>query len=130
MKLYAIMNGPEPMQFGAGPVVPEDAVFLGEGFDISPWVNRVLIEGVWQDRVPLSEPEMVQDDRGYVLTFAGVPVGAVVQVFDLEAAEILVVMPIEDGTAEIVLSEPGSYEVEVKSPAPTAFWSRVVTWPV
>jgi hypothetical protein len=130
MQVFAVMSpdGATPMQMGVAQTVPDGAVYLGEGSDLSPWADKLFMGGQWGESTPLPEPKESLLDSGYELAFPAVPVGAVVRVFHIEAALMVVDVVVLDGVAEVLLPDPGTYSVEIRAPAPVRFWSKVVSW--
>lgn len=130
MRLFAIMSadGMTPAQIVGGTVQPVGSIDMGEGADPSVFADKLLVGGVWVSATPLADPVESVSVLGYELAFPAVPIGAVVKVFHIEAAAMIANVEVSDGTAEVLLTVPGTYSVEVRSPAPVKFWSKVVAW--
>ena len=104
-----------PARFGAAPILPDGAIALPRGADVTALMRMMLVDGVWVDR---PRPIVQTDQTGVTtVTLAAAPTGTMCRIIDLLTDDLLFA-----GSAPVAsvwtLPDPGHYAVEIDPPLP------------
>ena len=104
-----------PARFGAAPTLPEGAIALPRGADVTALMRMMLVDGVWVDR---PRPIVQTDQTGVTtVTLADAPTGTTCRIIDLLTDDLLFAGAANAG-AIWTLPDPGRYAVEIDPPPP------------
>ncbi|NTT86930.1 hypothetical protein [Tabrizicola fusiformis] len=104
-----------PSAFGSAPNLPEGAIALPRGADVTALMRMMLVDGVWVAR---PRPIVQTDQTGVTtVTLAEAPAGTTCRIIDLLTDDLLFAGPVPE-PAIWTLPDPGHYAVEIDPPLP------------
>lgn len=121
MRYFAQMSedGVLPLIIRNDPPEPRSAwVAMPPGVNMSDCAGMMLINGEWQPRPRAAAPAIARVTLGWEVRFDGVPDGASCDVYDRDFQELLDDVPANQGSIAFLITDPGTYQLDVTVPAP------------
>lgn len=96
----------------------EGWVQMPAGLSIEDAAALMLVKGAWQARPRAPSPSIRPTKSGWKITIDGLPEGACCDVYDRDFHELLDDVPAEGGVIAFLITDPGTYQLDITVPTP------------